>query len=1237
MSIIANSSKDLIVFNNRYNNDIDTVLQISDIHIRKFKYHRFYNQVFERVYNEIKTNYLNNHTIILVTGDIVHSKNDMSPELIKEVTTFLNNLSNLLPTVIIAGNHDTLVKNTNRLDALTPLVNAVQNDNLIYLKSTGNYDFANNIRFSLSSVFDYEKPKKEISSTRKNIFLFHGAVNNLTNNFGYLFVNSLYSASDFNDYDFVMLGDIHKHQTIQYKNIELHKPHIVMCGSLIQQNFGETVDKHGIVKWNLNETDSNKIINFIEIQNDFKFIKLILDKGNVFQNLDKYDEIIRNTELVNINIINKDFNNDSNIAISSLKMNYNNIYNIKVIDDYSNESSMTNLSTIDNIKNLSNVDYQESLIRDYIKTNNIDLEEEYINEICELNKELNKKLPDAELSLFNSWKPLKLKFDNMFGFGEGNVIDFTNIKGITGLFASNYSGKSFILEILLFAMFDKTLRITTTKEMINYNANNFDLEFVFENNGIVYKIHKFTTKVTESYTKIDIELFQSINGEFVLLDNSERKVISKKISSYFVDFETFIYTNLSMQNQHFGFIDLKQTARKKFLITLFSLNIYNQLFIIVNNLKRDLTGYLKQTDITKLVRERDDNSEQIKTINIESDNIDIKITSKNNVSTTINKNISEIEEHINELNSEFSTTVEKFNIEDIQKEININTDNINNLININSKLKSEIVDLENNININENFLNEYSNINLIKDKINNQIKPQLYLLKNNLDTTVLNYSTDEIELKLQELLDRINNFKIKFDELQISINNKEIKLTKLKELNKTLESNFDNKESYKQMKEIEAKLVNSLTLISKDYDYYKKVSLVEYDKNCNYCMNNPLVKESIENENKFNKIKINMENLIEQTEINNRNLEKLNYSESDTNKYLQNKIKISDIEKELSKLKMDELSIKNNIEKCNSNIEKHKKIKENIIKNLDDKNKVKSLTEELNQYSLIMSEFNSTEKENTEFTEKINKLKMDIKNNELSIKDFENLNVNKNQIITTLKFNKEISEKINLLKSKLRDEKEKLSKNNKTIEKLKNKIITNNNTVATLTAYNKKINAEIHKIVDYEKKIKLYNNYSNIINYNSGIPVHIINNLLPIINNKVNEILELIASFSVNISKEEDNINISVLYEKSNRKMNINLCSGFEKTIVAIAFKVAFVEIANLPKFLIIDEGFSAFDSTNLSSLNYIFDLLRNKLDFGLFITHNNDIKGMVDDIITIDKETKGINGELIEFSKIVI
>ena len=127
---------------------------ISDIQIRNLKRHREYEEVFNGLYEEVKK-YPNN-AVAYIGGDIAHSKTDMSPELIDQLSRLFKNLADICPTILIAGNHDCNLNNLNRLDCLTPIVDNLNHPNLHYLKRTGVYKCADT-SFVVWDVWDKEK------------------------------------------------------------------------------------------------------------------------------------------------------------------------------------------------------------------------------------------------------------------------------------------------------------------------------------------------------------------------------------------------------------------------------------------------------------------------------------------------------------------------------------------------------------------------------------------------------------------------------------------------------------------------------------------------------------------------------------------------------------------------------------------------------------------------------------------------------------------------------------------------------------------------------------------------------------------------------------------------------------------------------------------------------------------------------------------------------------------------
>ena len=80
-----------------------------------------------------------------------------------------------------------------------------------------------------------------------------------------------------------------------------------------------------------------------------------------------------------------------------------------------------------------------------------------------------------------------------------------------------------------------------------------------------------------------------------------------------------------------------------------------------------------------------------------------------------------------------------------------------------------------------------------------------------------------------------------------------------------------------------------------------------------------------------------------------------------------------------------------------------------------------------------------------------------------------------------------------------------------------------------------------------------------------------------------------------------------------------------ERFISSLAIRVALLKASNLPKsnFLIIDEGMGSLDTEFLHGMQLMFDLLKSQFDFVIVISHLDNIRDMVDNIL----EFRSTNG----------
>lgn len=257
---------------------IKCIIHCADIHIHNYQRHEEYGEQlgkFVQICGEIAQKYEPGEVRILIAGDLVNQKNNISNELMVFGSLFLRKLEEIAPVIVFAGNHDLVVNNTARTDTLTALFNTAKFENCTFLDSVMDYNSGciidDNIIWALYSIYDgFMKP--DIESAKLNnpdatvVGLYHGMVVGATLNNGTV-INEGLEGDAFEGCDLVMAGHVHKRQVLD-NGIE-----IVYPGSLIQQSFGETISEHGFAVWDV----ENKTYEFIDIESDYSLYDMEIE------------------------------------------------------------------------------------------------------------------------------------------------------------------------------------------------------------------------------------------------------------------------------------------------------------------------------------------------------------------------------------------------------------------------------------------------------------------------------------------------------------------------------------------------------------------------------------------------------------------------------------------------------------------------------------------------------------------------------------------------------------------------------------------------------------------------------------------------------------------------------------------------------------------------------------------------------------------------------------------------
>jgi DNA repair exonuclease SbcCD ATPase subunit/DNA repair exonuclease SbcCD nuclease subunit len=897
--------------------EFKNIFHIADIHLRLTKRHDEYKEVFEKLYKSIEKT--SEETVVTVLGDVLHSKSDLSPECVKITSEFLQNLADRRTTILIAGNHDATLANKNRLDSLSPIVDAINHKNLFYLKDSGLY-ILGDILFNHYSVFDepekYIKykdiPKIYLNETRYKIALFHGPVNNAITDVGYKVASRTITNEIFDGHDIVLLGDIHRHQVLNPS-----EPTIVYVGSLIQQNHGEELKGHGFVFWDL----KTKVFKHYEIPNDYGFYTAEISKGKLLTDISDIPKKARlrlkcfesvATEVKSI------------LSLIREKSEVTDVTYVRVdsLNTSSNIIDNTNFSLTD----VSDVDYQNKLITEYLSNKNVSPSKDTLEKIYKINKDLNASLEKETIPRNIRWKPKKFEFDNMFSYGEDNIIDFTKMHNVVGLFANNASGKSSILSALSFCIFDKCDRAFKASHVLNTQKMSFRCKFNFEVNGVDFFIERKGNADKKGNVKVDVKFWKEENGNIIELNGEARRSTNDIIRDYVGTYDDFILTVLSIQNNKVGsFVDMGQTERKDLLAQFMGLTIFDNLYNEASDKTKEINSLLKNF-------KNNDYTQKLLSLNSDIENF----------SGSLNNETQNLEKLTDKRNTENEGL-----LEETKKLINVTSNSIDII-----SLESKKISLENSINSQSS--------SLLSHKFQQSQLESSYKTYNEI---IVNYENDDITSKhelYQALEVKLNSKEQLIEKKKIIVTTKLQKLKKLEEHKYDPNCNFCTnnvfvKDAIKTREELDSDKIEAQNLITEYTKIKNNFNEMSYIKE-HWKIYNDTIKLKSECQLKINKLNndiLKLENKInidQNSLVNIENQIKDYYNNKDAIEFNKTIKEIIDsIKSNIKNIDFEIKTVNNNIINFNTKISGLEEQRKTIQKSIED---VKLLEVEYEAYQL---------------------------------------------------------------------------------------------------------------------------------------------------------------------------------------------------------------------------------------------------------------------------------------------
>jgi DNA repair exonuclease SbcCD ATPase subunit/DNA repair exonuclease SbcCD nuclease subunit len=582
------------------------IAHFADVHFRGLARHNEYKEAFTdafRTLRQIKPD------IIYIGGDIVHSKTQgITPELIDILTWWFNSMTEIAPVYVLLGNHDGLIMNKSRQDAVTPIIAAIDNPRIKLMKASGVYETEDDdFVFCAFSLFDREGWKNVSPQDGKtNIALFHGAVKGALSDTDFELEGEI-NLNFFERYDYSLLGDIHKRQFLNNKRT------IAYCGSTIQQNYSEELVK-GFLLWDIrSRNDFDVKFHQVKSVNPFITVEWTGSKSDRSQ-----IKSLQQGSRVRIDVKSRDTSGLKDFCelITKEVTPFEITYKTSVDVETSRQDGVVNVA--------DTIDVKQALI-DFIKRR--DLPADVSKEALERLESYMSQRQDAEEAIRNvKWDLRRIEFDNLFSYGEGNYIDFDTMPGITGIFGRNRSGKSSIIGAIVYALYNTTDRGSMKNlHVINAKKNDCRAKVSLTVSSDDYEISRQTTKnfpkKAEVWASTTLSVTKVSTGETVDLNDEQRRETEKVLRRLIGTSDDFFYTCLAPQGNMNLFINEKSTARKQMLTRFLDIDYLEDLH---NQVKSDISPYKSKikmigssldckaridscnTEISNLIDERDD-------------------------------------------------------------------------------------------------------------------------------------------------------------------------------------------------------------------------------------------------------------------------------------------------------------------------------------------------------------------------------------------------------------------------------------------------------------------------------------------------------------------------------------------------------------------------------------------------------------------------------------------------------
>ena len=274
--------------------------------------------------------------------------------------------------------------------------------------------------------------------------------------------------------------------------------------------------------------------------------------------------------------------------IRRVKAYFQNKYNSKnvvIVTNAQSSNEDTVLKSLDIGENITDVNYQKTLMKDFIKENKIEVDWDRLDKLdSKVNEDLSKETVNSVR--YNKWYIKKVEFSNFLSYGPDNVLNFEGLKGITVVESNpkNFGGKSTAtVDLLMFLFFNKTTKTKTNAEIYNRFTDQNEVYVkgyltIDGDNYVIERVSKRKKSRSGDYTITNALEFYKENPDGTIdnLSGEQRRETEEFITSAIGSEEDFLSTIMTTGYNLEELIESKPTARGQILTKFLGLDSFKR-------------------------------------------------------------------------------------------------------------------------------------------------------------------------------------------------------------------------------------------------------------------------------------------------------------------------------------------------------------------------------------------------------------------------------------------------------------------------------------------------------------------------------------------------------------------------------------------------------------------------------------------------------------------------------------